>query len=54
MKTVRGYIATSKFGSDCEFEFEVDDDTSEEEIEQLAKEAAFDRIEWNYSVEDSE
>lgn len=35
-----------------EFEFEVDDDCTPEEIEELAREAMFEHIEWNFTVEE--
>lgn len=37
MRKFTGYIATNKVGSQCEFEFEMDDDATEEEIEEVAK-----------------
>lgn len=47
-----GYIMTNKIGSKCEFEFEIDEEEldllTEEDIDDLAKEAAFQNIEWNY------
>lgn len=43
-----GRIGTDKLGSDCEFEFEVDDDATEKEIEAAAREAALEYVEWNY------
>lgn len=52
MKTVQGYIQTNKIGSECQFEFDVEDDATEEEIEEMAKDAAFQHIEWSYTVED--
>lgn len=52
MKTVTGYIATNKVGSQCEFEIEVEDDATDEEIEDMAKDAAFNCIEWSYEVKE--
>lgn len=43
-----GSISTNKVGSECSFEFEADDDATEDQIEELAREAAFDWIDWNY------
>lgn len=54
MKTVKGYVRTNKVGSTCEFSFEVDDDCPRDDIEELAKEAMFDRIEWNFTVDGEE
>lgn len=48
MRHFKGYIKTDKVGSRCEFEFEVEDDASEEEIDEVARDVAFDRIEWFY------
>ena len=33
MKQFKGSISTNRIGSDCQFEFEVDDSASQEEIE---------------------
>lgn len=44
----KGTVATDKIGSECDFEFEVDDDATEADIEHEAREAAFDLIQWNY------
>jgi hypothetical protein len=58
-----GVIRTDKQGSDCEFEFEVEDDATAEQIDAEAQEAAsaliechyeareadFGRIEWHYT-----
>lgn len=51
MRKFVGKIGTNKVGSDCEFEFEVDDDATEDEIEDAAREAAFQNVEWNYEEE---
>jgi hypothetical protein len=48
MKSFTGCVSTNKVGSECEFEFEVEDDATEEEIEAAAREAMFDHIEWNF------
>ncbi|WP_169126103.1 DUF7167 family protein [Aromatoleum evansii] len=48
MRTFKGVIRTDIDGSDCEFEFEVADDATEEEIEVEARDAAFNHIEWSY------
>jgi len=48
MKHFTGMIRTDKVGSECEFEFEAENDATDEEIEQEAREAAFNCIEWNY------
>lgn len=48
MKTYVGSVNTGLQGSDKEFEFEVDDNASEDEIEAAAREAMFECIEWGY------
>jgi len=53
MRRFVGYISTSKIGSECTFEFEVDDDASEEEIEREARETAFNLIDWSYHETDT-
>jgi len=49
-RTFRGFIKdTSHCGEGAEFEFEVPVDATEKEIEEIAKEEAFDNIEWHYN-----
>lgn len=48
MRKFVGTISTNKVGSECKFEFEMDDDATDEEIEEAAREAAFNYIEWDY------
>lgn len=48
MKRFKGVIRTDRVGSDCEFEFEVEDNANQEEIELEAREAAFNYVEWNF------
>lgn len=48
MKKFKGSIRLNLVGCVREFEFEVDDDVSEEEIEQIAREHAFEHVDWNY------
>lgn len=48
MRKFRGKIRTDVDGSECEFEFEVEVGTPKKEIEELAKEAAFNYIDWWY------
>ena len=54
MKKYTGYIETNKVGSTCNFEFEVEDDATEEAIEEIAKETAFNLIEWSYEEAEGE
>lgn len=44
-------IRTNKIGSDCVDEFEVEDDATYDEIEEIARDVAFEKIDW-YFVED--
>jgi len=48
MRKFKGIISTNVNGSECEFEFEVSENATEEEIEEEAKEAAFNWINWEY------
>lgn len=41
-------VATSKVGSKCEETLELDDDCTEEEIEECAKDAMFQMINWDW------
>lgn len=50
MKLIQGSIATDKTGSRCEFEFKMDDDAAPAEIEEAARDAAFDKIDWGYTI----
>ena len=52
MKQYVGNISTNKVGSDCEFEFEMPEDATEEEIEQEAFAAAMERVDWHYKEEE--
>lgn len=49
MRVFKGKISTDKIGSTCEFEFEVEDTATDDEIEQAARDAAFEHIEWNFN-----
>lgn len=51
MRKVTGCVCTNKNGSDCHFEFHVDDDATEKEIEELARESMFDLIDWHFDVD---
>jgi len=51
MKKFIGSIRTSKQGSECVFEFEIEDDATETEIEEMAREAAFNEVDWCYKEE---
>lgn len=56
-----GRIGTDRVGSDCEFEFEVDEaelprgkQARQEAIEEMAREAAFQLVEWSYEQVENE
>lgn len=54
MRKFRGSISTDVVGSECQFDFEVEDDATEEEIEEVAQMAAFEFIDWYYKeIEDN-
>lgn len=48
MRKFIGYITTNFVGCKADFEFEVNDDATEAEIEEAAHEAAFEHVEWSY------
>lgn len=48
MKKYRGYVSTKKVGSDCYFEFEVEDNATETEIQDMAIQCVWDELEFNY------
>lgn len=49
MKKIKVWLNTGFAGCVHENEFEVDDDATEEEIEEMAKEIAFNDIDWGWS-----
>lgn len=48
MRTFTGTIKTDVDGSEVEFEFDVPDEATQEQIEEEAKQAAFDWVQWSY------
>lgn len=48
MRTFIGTIRTDVEGSGVEFDFEVPDDSTQEQIEAEAKQAAFDFVHWHF------
>lgn len=48
MRKFKGYVRTNKVGSNCTFEFEVEDDETDEEIEETAWECALEHIGFGY------
>lgn len=55
-RKIKGFIKTDMVGSKCEFEEVLEDgeEYTEEELEEIAKDVAFDHIEWNYEVVDED
>ena len=52
MKTIKVHVSTNRVGSGDYKEFEVYDEVSLEEIEELAREEMFDMIEWHWEYID--
>ncbi|MDR2910598.1 MAG: hypothetical protein LBV47_04435 [Bacteroidales bacterium] len=51
MKKIKVYASIGRHDSGNYDEFEVPDDMPEEEIEEIAKECAFNMFEWWYDIE---
>jgi len=54
MRKFRGVIRTNRVCSECEFEFTTPDDYSKEQIEEFARDLAFEYIEWTYQEDELE
>lgn len=52
MKKVKWWLETGFVKATYEGEFEVEDDVTDEEIAEMAKEEAFNNIDWGYEVEE--
>lgn len=52
MKKIKWWLETGFAGASYHGEFEVDDDTSADEIEEMAQDIAFSQIDWGYDEED--
>lgn len=52
MKKVEWWLDTGKAGEIYKDDFYVDDNATEEEIEEMAREEAFNCISWGYEVEE--
>lgn len=52
MKKVKVWVSTKKVGSRCDDSFEIEDNATEEEIEELAEEVMWEMVDWNWSVEE--
>lgn len=48
MRLIKGHTETGIAGSIHEWEFEVEDDATSEEIEGIARQFAFENIDWSY------
>jgi len=54
MRKFKGSIGTGMQGSRREFEFEVGDDATEDEIEETARELAYNFVDWGFVEVDEE
>lgn len=54
MKKIYVEVATRKVGSQCAIEFDVDDDTTPEQIEEMAREQMFEMVDWYFTVDGKE
>ena len=54
MKTVKVYRESSYVGAEEEYEIEVEDDATEEEIAEAAYEVIFANLNWYYEVEEKD
>ena len=48
MRTIKWVLETGVAGCNIEDEFEIDDNTTDEEIDEIAKDAAFNNIGWSW------
>lgn len=48
MRKFEGTVSVNLVGCVVKFEFEAEDDATEEQIEEIAREAAFAEVQWNY------
>ncbi|MFA5952267.1 MAG: hypothetical protein WC807_18520 [Hyphomicrobium sp.] len=48
MKRYTGYVSVGLVGCKRTFEFEIEDDASEQEVEDAARDAMFQTIEWGF------
>ena len=48
MRRIEVYVSTGKVGSRCSEVIEVEDDMSDDEIDEQAKDAMFNLIEWSW------
>lgn len=54
MRRFKGFIKTDMLGSTCEFEFEVENEATVKEIEEEAREEAFNHVEWGFKEVESD
>lgn len=48
MARYKVWIHTNKVGSECTDEIEIEDDATEKEVEEAAKDAAFNHLDWGF------
>lgn len=51
MRKIKWYLDTGYAGADYEGEFEVEDDATDKEIDEEAREYALEKIEWGWQEE---
>lgn len=51
MKQIKGAVSIGLQGCTVEFEFEMDDDSTHDEIAEGAREAMFQQVEWWYTID---
>ena len=54
MKKYKGRVSTNRVGSEVTFEFEIEDNATEKQIEEIALECMWDCIEMTYEEVESE
>ncbi len=45
----KGFVSTNKVGSESDFEFEMEEGATDDEIEQCARDAMFNLVEWSFA-----
>jgi len=51
MRVIKGFVKTNMTGSRVTFEFEVDDDATDDDIAGMVRDCVFDNIDWGYTVD---
>ena len=53
MKRYKGHVSVGLVGCRVEFEFDIEEDASEQDIEDMARDAMFEHIEWGFDPIDA-